>query len=155
MLACTWQNAATVSREYLGDATFINSATGVGYPPFVWNDIDVTAQGGGVVPRNAVAVFISGILTTTNVNTSPIQPAYADLHVSYRAPGDVVTDPACNYVGQTFEPFSQGGTRSTFSTVVPLVNGHLQVYWIPIGWNGLNVAPYFGINATVQQVCMP
>lgn len=157
MLSCNRRVVSTQPREYIGEV-FFNSASGEGYPPNIWNTIDITAVSGGVIPRNATSAVLSGIAIITNATAgggTQFGIAYADLHAAFRAPGDTSVSLDCNYAIQTLTALANEGMRSGVSVRVPLVDGKVEMAWRGTNFNGIGQPPYYALNLTVQEYCEP
>lgn len=157
MRACERRVVATQPREYLGEV-FFNSSTGVGYPPGEWHSIDLSVMSGGAVPVNATSAVLSGIAIITNKTLgggTQFGISYADMHVAFRAPGDTTSTLACNYSIQVMTALANEGVRSGVSVRVPLVNGKVEMAWSGLNFSGVGQLPYYGLNLTVQEFCLP
>ncbi len=153
MVECSRRLVSQRPREWLGEI-FVNSFNGLGMPPEQWHQIDITERSGGAVPRSAKAVFLSGVILITNVGQgAPTLFSPADLHVAFRAIGDQTTTLTCNYGGQTATNVANEGTRSGYSTWVPLTDGKVEFAWWASTFNGLGTLPSYGINLSVQEAC--
>ena len=91
-----------------------------GLAPGIWHGIDVTALG---VPRDAIAVFISGLLIISHGWT----PETCSLTMAFRAPGSQTL--AGNYIFQTIEAAIFGGQRSNAAAMIPVKNGKFEMNW--------------------------
>jgi len=132
-------------------AVFFNNTypdTYQSYPPNTWHRVDLKPWG---VPANSPWAFLSGILIITHNGDTSMT---ANLMVGVRRVGDIETgncDTTGRYNGQAAATAASGGTRSTYSTYVPLVDGAFEVCWSP----NPNVGPYpsvpaVGVNLHVQ-----
>lgn len=120
---------------------FCNSYTGAGPAAGVWTAVDLTAFG---VPRDAHAVFLSGILIITHGTTQET----ADLTVSLRAPGSAL--PISAYLGQSVEAHVGGGQRSTMSAWVPCVDGSIEWAWQRSTQGQWPTNCAYGVNMSLQ-----
>lgn len=128
--------------------TNVDPASYAAFPPNTWHRIDLKPWG---VPAESPWAFLSGILIITH-NGNPAM--LADLTVGLRRVGDTETgncDPTGRYIGQTMATAASGGSRSTMSAFVPLVNGEFEVCWSPNPNVGLYPSvPSAGVNLHVQ-----
>jgi hypothetical protein len=119
-------------------AVFVNSYTGSGPAENAWALIDLKPWG---IEADAKWVMLSGILIITHGTVNEI----ANLEVAFRKPGDLSVTPDM-YCGQCCETSQSGGQRSTMSTVVPLLNGCVEMYWSRSAPGTWPEHPAYGIN---------
>lgn len=121
---------------------FLNTAAGIGAPDGAWNTVSLTSVG---VPVNSGAAFLSGLLIISGGTDNKIY----DLTLALRSPGSTMS--AANYAGQTICVGSGSGSRTNFSSWVPLSSGCFEYQWN----HESNASPYpqggaYAINLAVQ-----
>lgn len=88
------------------------------YPNGTWVVADLTRLG---VPTDAKGAFVSGTMIISHGSTSES----ADLHWTFRMPGDTAAD-CTKYVSQVTETSVGNGQRSGAAHWVPLVDGKFE-----------------------------
>lgn len=145
--AVTWQETTVVgtnpdnSKAPIG--YFVNSYTVTGPAANVWTDIDVTQFG---VPATAKEVLLSGVLIISGGSTFQT----CDLLISARAPGST-WNPA-NYIDQVINVGSGNGQRAPMSTMAPVVNGKIELWWNRIDTDATQWPEgcAYGVNLSIQ-----
>ncbi len=108
-------------------------------PPQTWTTVDLTPLG---VPADAPAAFMAGMLIITQGNAAGI----LSIQISMRRFGSTEDSGCARYLGQTITYEYGGGSRSNWSTWVPLSGGKFQ-------WCYQVIAPSagdYGVNLTLQ-----
>lgn len=130
---------------------FFNTATGDGivtpvygrtYPRGVWTRINLLDK----IPSDTKAIMVAGLLIITHGLASET----SDLTINLKPPSS--PENPLNYEGQVIEPFTGGGQRSPFFSVVGVENGEVD-FW----WNVQQLGTYpdyssYGVNLTVQGI---
>lgn len=128
---------------------FLNTANGIGVvTPYngriftrqAWTRIDLS----GVIPPDAKAVFLQGILIITHGQS----PEIADLAVNLKPPSSPENPE--NYEGQVCEADISGGQRSPFAAWVGVEDGKFDFWW-KTNSNGPHPQwSSFGVSLTLQ-----
>lgn len=129
-------------------AVFFNTYTGECNPQSLcadseWVDVDVS----DVIPEDAGAIFLSGLLIITHGITNET----CHMTISFRAPSsDFEESQYGSYLGQVVEAHIGGGQRSGFSSWVPIEHGIFQMKWARNTYSQWPHSCAYGINLTLQ-----
>ena len=108
------------SNNVAPQAVFFNSYTGVGAMHDVWTNVNLN----NVIPQDAIAIHVIGILLITHGLTNEI----ADLNICFK--NNESSNNCNNYHHQVIEAQIGGGQRSTMSAWIALDNNKsFQYKW--------------------------
>lgn len=122
--------------------------TNYGFQPGSWITYDLSPLG---VPNDsdpngsAKFAYLAGMLIITHGTTAEV----ADMHLTFRLPGDLTADPT-KYMGQTTEGNIGGGQRSNVGLWVPVKNGKIEYYYTVVTPGAWPTNSSYGINFSIQ-----
>jgi hypothetical protein len=118
-----WDGLGTVPNQAIPARQWVTIDLSNG-PQWIVNGDDRTYQPN--IPRDTVAVFLSGILVITHPSV-PGQAVICDLTANFRAPGSSL--PYDSYQMQTIEASAGNGVRSNAAVWVPVKDRKFEMYW--------------------------